>query len=119
MLRTHAVFTRRVHLLQTGQVATCWKTPAAGGHINPAITIGLMLNFKCSLVRGVLYIAAQCVGAIAGTALAATIDWDVYQQQGGAANGSRRYDAGSQVCGDRGARAAHRLRRPSVVRCSH
>lgn len=70
---------------------------AAGGHINPAITVGLVLSLKTSLVRGAAYVAAQCAGALAGTALAATIDWDLYQRQGGAANGSRRYSAASQA----------------------
>lgn len=41
----------------------------AGGHINPAVTFGLFLGRKVSLVRAVLYIMAQCLGAICGCGL--------------------------------------------------
>ncbi|KAK8540151.1 hypothetical protein V6N12_046442 [Hibiscus sabdariffa] len=40
----------------------------AGGHINPAVTFGLFLARKVSLVRAILYMAAQCLGAICGCA---------------------------------------------------
>ncbi|ONM53261.1 Aquaporin PIP2-1 [Zea mays] len=36
----------------------------SGGHINPAVTFGLFLARKVSLVRALLYIVAQCLGAI-------------------------------------------------------
>ncbi|KAL0309727.1 UNVERIFIED_CONTAM: Aquaporin PIP2-3, partial [Sesamum radiatum] len=39
------------------------------GHINPAVTFGLFLARKVSLVRAVLYIIAQCLGAISGVGL--------------------------------------------------
>nr|DAD54543.1 TPA_exp: aquaporin plasma membrane intrinsic protein 2-5 [Cenchrus americanus] len=42
----------------------------SGGHINPAVTFGLFLARKVSLVRAILYMAAQCLGAICGIALA-------------------------------------------------
>ncbi|VVB16749.1 unnamed protein product [Arabis nemorensis] len=41
----------------------------SGGHINPAVTVGLFLARKVSLVRTVLYIVAQCLGAICGCGL--------------------------------------------------
>ncbi|XP_050944134.1 aquaporin PIP2-9 isoform X1 [Cucumis melo] len=41
----------------------------SGGHINPAVTFGLFLGRKVSLVRAVLYIMAQCLGAICGCGL--------------------------------------------------
>lgn len=41
----------------------------SGGHINPAVTFGLFLGRKVSLVRAVLYIAAQSLGAICGCGL--------------------------------------------------
>uniref|UniRef100_A0A0E0Q7M3 Aquaporin n=1 Tax=Oryza rufipogon TaxID=4529 RepID=A0A0E0Q7M3_ORYRU len=43
----------------------------SGGHINPAVTLGLFLARKVSLVRALLYMAAQCLGAICGVALLA------------------------------------------------
>eukprot|EP00246_Nothoceros_aenigmaticus_P009472 TRINITY_DN249_c0_g1_i1.p1 TRINITY_DN249_c0_g1~~TRINITY_DN249_c0_g1_i1.p1 ORF type:complete len:288 (+),score=19.11 TRINITY_DN249_c0_g1_i1:310-1173(+) len=41
----------------------------SGGHINPAVTFALFLARKVSLPRALLYIIAQCLGAIAGTGL--------------------------------------------------
>lgn len=38
----------------------------SGGHINPAVTVGMLATRKISLARGLLYILAQCTGAIAG-----------------------------------------------------
>ncbi|KAJ6627581.1 Aquaporin [Pseudolycoriella hygida] len=40
----------------------------SGGHINPAVTVGMLVAGKISLVRAILYIIVQCCGAIAGTA---------------------------------------------------
>ncbi|KAG9130411.1 hypothetical protein Leryth_004411 [Lithospermum erythrorhizon] len=47
----------------------------SGGHINPAVTFGLFLARKVSLIRAVAYMVAQCLGAICGvgTALGAEI----------------------------------------------
>ncbi len=39
----------------------------SGAQLNPAITVGLMVTGKVTLIRGVLYIAVQCIGAIAGS----------------------------------------------------
>ncbi|VAH34492.1 unnamed protein product [Triticum turgidum subsp. durum] len=45
----------------------------SGGHINPAVTFGLFLARKVSLVRALLYIIAQCLGAICGVGLVYTV----------------------------------------------
>lgn len=41
----------------------------SGAHLNPAVTLGLLLSCQISVLRAVLYIIAQCVGAIVATAI--------------------------------------------------
>lgn len=43
--------------------------PVSGGHINPAITLALLIGNQISLLRAVFYVAAQLVGAIAGAGI--------------------------------------------------
>lgn len=43
--------------------------PVSGGHINPAVTFAFMLLKGINPILGLLYIAAQCVGAVLGAAL--------------------------------------------------
>ncbi|KAG6604426.1 Aquaporin PIP2-2, partial [Cucurbita argyrosperma subsp. argyrosperma] len=58
----------------------------SGGHINPAVTFGLFLARKVSLVRAILYMAAQCLGAICGCALVKSFQKAHYNEYGGGAN---------------------------------
>ncbi|XP_075672235.1 putative aquaporin PIP2-5 [Castanea sativa] len=58
----------------------------SGGHINPAVTFGLFLARKVSLVRAVLYMVAQCLGAICGVALVKAFQSAYYVKYGGGAN---------------------------------
>lgn len=58
----------------------------SGGHINPAVTFGLFLARKVSLVRALLYIIAQCLGAICGCGLVKAFQKSYYQRYGGGAN---------------------------------
>ena len=58
----------------------------AGGHINPAVTFGLFLGRKVSLIRAVLYILAQMAGAICGAGLAKAFQKSYYDRYGGGAN---------------------------------
>lgn len=49
----------------------------SGAHINPNITIAMMLTRHCSVCRGLAYISSQVMGAIAGVlAMKATLGWD-------------------------------------------
>lgn len=64
----------------------CVHPVFAGGHINPAVTFGLLLARKVSLVRAVLYMVAQCVGAICGCALVKSFQKGLYNRYGGGAN---------------------------------
>ncbi|XP_020148459.1 aquaporin PIP2-5 [Aegilops tauschii subsp. strangulata] len=59
----------------------------SGGHINPAVTFGLLLARKVSLPRAFLYMVAQCVGAICGAALVRAVHGGHhYTLYGGGAN---------------------------------
>ncbi|XP_047963269.1 aquaporin PIP2-4-like [Salvia hispanica] len=73
----------------------------SGGHINPAVTFGLLLARKVSLVRAVLYIVAQCLGAICGCGLVKAFQKTYYLQYGGGANElSDGYSAGTGVAAE-------------------
>lgn len=58
----------------------------SGGHINPAVTFGLFLARKVSLVRAVLYMIAQCLGAICGVGFVKAFQSAYYSRYGGGAN---------------------------------
>ncbi|KAI6669377.1 hypothetical protein NL676_004262 [Syzygium grande] len=58
----------------------------SGGHINPAVTFGLFLARKVSLMRAVLYMVAQCLGAICGCGLVKAFQKAYYTRYGGGAN---------------------------------
>ncbi|CAN4117061.1 unnamed protein product [Withania somnifera] len=58
----------------------------SGGHINPAVTFGLFLARKVSLVRAIMYIVAQCLGAICGCGLVKAFQKAYYVKYGGGAN---------------------------------
>jgi len=59
---------------------------STGGHINPAVTFGLFLARKVSLIRAISYMVAQCLGAICGVALVKGIMKDYYDTLGGGTN---------------------------------
>ncbi|KAK9755626.1 hypothetical protein RND81_01G039100 [Saponaria officinalis] len=58
----------------------------SGGHINPAVTFGLLLGRKLSLPRAFLYMVAQCLGAICGVGLVKAFQSAYYDRFGGGAN---------------------------------
>jgi len=58
----------------------------SGGHINPAVTFGLFLAKKVSLIRAVMYMVAQCLGAICGCGLVKAFQKAYYVKYGGGAN---------------------------------
>lgn len=62
------------------------KCYGAGGHINPAVTFGLFLARKVSLIRAVMYMVAQCLGAICGVGLVKAFQQPYYKRYGGGAN---------------------------------
>ncbi|KAK3033714.1 hypothetical protein RJ639_034489 [Escallonia herrerae] len=58
----------------------------SGGHLNPAVTFGLFLARKVSLLRAVMYMLAQCLGAICGCGLVKAFQKSYYERYGGGAN---------------------------------
>ncbi|KAF3631500.1 Aquaporin PIP2-2 [Capsicum annuum] len=58
----------------------------SGGHINPAVTFGLFLARKVSLIRAVLYMVAQCLGAICGVGFVKAFQSAYYNRYGGGVN---------------------------------
>ncbi|XP_010920406.2 aquaporin PIP2-4 isoform X2 [Elaeis guineensis] len=58
----------------------------SGGHINPAVTFGLLLARKVSLIRALLYMIAQCLGAICGVGLVKAFQKAYYNRYGGGVN---------------------------------
>ncbi|KAF7099301.1 hypothetical protein CFC21_100946 [Triticum aestivum] len=58
----------------------------SGGHINPAVTFGLLLARKVSLVRALLYMVGQCLGAMCGAGLVRAVHGAQYARHGGGAN---------------------------------
>nr|ACR56616.1 plasma intrinsic protein 2;6 [Juglans regia] len=58
----------------------------SGGHINPAVTFGLFLARKVSLIRAVVYMVAQCLGAICGVGLVKAFMKHEYNTLGGGTN---------------------------------
>ncbi|KAK6120869.1 hypothetical protein DH2020_045383 [Rehmannia glutinosa] len=70
----------------------------SGGHINPAVTFGLFLARKVSLIRAVLYMVAQCLGAICGVGLVKAFMKSYYNGLGGGANSvAPGYNKGTAV----------------------
>ncbi|CAA0836492.1 Aquaporin PIP2-1 [Striga hermonthica] len=73
----------------------------SGGHINPAVTFGLFLARKVSLIRAVLYIVAQCLGAICGCGLVKAFQESYYTRYGGGANSlSAGYSTGTGLAAE-------------------
>lgn len=58
----------------------------SGGHINPAVTFGLFLARKVSLVRAIAYIVAQSLGAISGAGLVKAFQKSYYNRYNGGVN---------------------------------
>ncbi|TQE13137.1 hypothetical protein C1H46_001221 [Malus baccata] len=58
----------------------------SGGHINSAVTFGLFFTRKVSLMRAILYMVAQSLGAICGVGLVKAFQSAYYTKYGGGAN---------------------------------
>ncbi|XP_047322907.1 aquaporin PIP2-7 [Impatiens glandulifera] len=70
----------------------------SGGHINPAVTFGLFLARKVSLIRALGYMIAQCLGAISGVGLVKAIMKQPFNHLGGGTNSvSDGYNTGTAL----------------------
>ncbi|XP_022858669.1 aquaporin PIP2-2-like [Olea europaea var. sylvestris] len=58
----------------------------SGGHINPAVTFGLFLARQVSMIKAIMYMVAQCLGAICGVALVKAVQKSHYKKYGGGVN---------------------------------
>lgn len=58
----------------------------SGGHLNPAVSMGLFLRGKISFVRLIMYTIAQCMGASFGSYLVKAADSTAYNLISGGAN---------------------------------
>lgn len=54
----------------------------SGGHINPAVTFGLLAACKVSIIRALIYVVVQTLGAITGSGLEYVLNGD-YPHSGG------------------------------------
>ncbi|RZF40039.1 hypothetical protein LSTR_LSTR002442 [Laodelphax striatellus] len=54
----------------------------SGAHINPAVTFGFVATGKVTIIRAVLYIIAQCIGAIGGSAALKALTPPAYAESG-------------------------------------
>ncbi|KAK1261175.1 putative aquaporin PIP1-2 [Acorus gramineus] len=58
----------------------------SGGHINPAVTFGLLLARKLSLTRAIFYMIMQCLGAICGAGVVKGFQTGPYERNLGGVN---------------------------------
>ena len=58
----------------------------SGGNINPAVTLSLYITRKISILRCLFYVAAQCAGAVAGSAFVYSLGRDRFNQLAGGTN---------------------------------
>ncbi|KAF3328010.1 putative aquaporin PIP2-2 [Carex littledalei] len=58
----------------------------SGGHINPAVTFGLLVGRKVPLIRALFYMLAQITGAICGAGLVKGFQKELFNRYGGATN---------------------------------
>lgn len=76
--------------------------PISGGHINPAVTLCMTAGKRVSIMRGLLYVSMQLVGAVVGSAIAKgiSIQSSYDAVRGGANIVSPAVDTGSAFVGE-------------------
>jgi glycerol uptake facilitator-like aquaporin len=61
-------------------------SPVSGATLNPAVSLGLAVLRKITVVRFAAYTIAQCLGATLGTLIARHIEPTVFSRQSGGTN---------------------------------
>ncbi|KAM9790774.1 uncharacterized protein ACBT44_019199, partial [Syngnathus typhle] len=56
--------------LSSATMVQCFGPISGGGHINPAVTLAMVVTRKVTIIKGVFYLLAQLVGAVAGAGIA-------------------------------------------------
>ena len=60
-----------------------WNTcRVSGGHLNPAVTVAMLVTRRISLVRAVLYVVMQMLGALLGAAILLATMGDIKNAKG-------------------------------------
>uniref|UniRef100_A0A7N4NY14 Aquaporin-1 n=1 Tax=Sarcophilus harrisii TaxID=9305 RepID=A0A7N4NY14_SARHA len=74
----------------------------SGAHLNPAVTLGLLLSCQISVLRALMYIVAQSVGAIVATAIlsgiTSSLPGNTLGLNGVSGPGTARGPPGSALC---------------------
>merc|ERR1711959_88987 len=66
-------------------IVIIWMTAEwSGGHVNPAVTAGLMISGNCEIVAGILYMVVQFCGALIGAVLTSAMSSMEFNNCGGA-----------------------------------
>ena len=80
-MHTHDIFFQSVPIGLIVMSLTYVFLPVSGSNLNPAITFTMMCLRQISPVRTLIYIFAQCGGAISGCGTAFWIQENAYQQE--------------------------------------
>ncbi|CAH2281919.1 aquaporin-1 [Pelobates cultripes] len=69
----------------------------SGAHLNPAVTLGCLLSCQISILKAVMYIIAQCLGAVVATAILSGITSEVRENSLGLNGPSGGVSAGQAL----------------------